>query len=219
MVLFTGGNANMATTPREFRDHIIEAGVLDREGVHHQFARGMHGRKLDFEKIPDDSDLLEEWAEVGALSIQSQYAVREYGKLVILSVAEGTNRVVPLIAEKLGTKATALLTEKVSATTVRLSVEAQTEITDINPDLTVVFDDTGTTGSNSATAIIAARLAGAKEVVAMNTWQRRETLEELDKIGADYSAIIYEPLPTYTLEDCFNLGYCAMGWEYIPYAI
>ncbi len=30
-----------------FRNHIVEApGVLDPEGVHHEFVSGMHGRKL-----------------------------------------------------------------------------------------------------------------------------------------------------------------------------
>ena len=38
-----------------FRQHILAAGVLDPEGVHHEFVSGMHGRKLDFDTIPTGS--------------------------------------------------------------------------------------------------------------------------------------------------------------------
>ncbi len=199
------------------RQHIHEAGILDPEGVHHGFAGGMHGRKLDFDSIPDYSPLFWEWVDVAAEAISTTYSVREYGELVVLSVANGTNRLVPHIVECLGTHATALLTKKISPKAVRLTDESRKAIQSIDPDLVVALEDVGTAGTTSATAVVSAREAGARKVVVMNTWQRRQRLERLEEISADYTSIINELLPTFAPDECRRVGYCAVGWEYIEH--
>lgn len=207
----------MGTTAENFRNHIIESRyVLDPEGTHHEFVSGLHGRKLDFDLIPDGSELFHEWVDVAAKKIRSLYL--SYGllrsELLVISVANGTNRVVGPVAQKL--RANSALTEKDSPRSVKLTPEAEELIAELKPSVAVVLEDVGTSGTTSATAVEAVRSAGVQRVEALNTWQRREKLEKLIGIKAAYSSIIYEPLPTYTPEDCQTEGYCAQNWEFIP---
>jgi hypothetical protein len=161
-----------------FRNHLIEApGVLDEEGVHHEFVSGMHGRKLDFDAIPTLSDLFEEWADVAASEIRRLYAGQALGSTVLLSVANGTNRVVEPITRRLNKATpglwTPLQTRKVSPKAVELTEEAMAALRELDPDLVLAFEDVGTKGTTSASAVAGARQAGARRVEALNTWQRR----------------------------------------------
>lgn len=203
----------------DFKKHIIESGiVLDPEGVHHEFVSGMHGRKLDFDSIPDNSPLFNEWVDVVTDFIRETYPDINLAKTAILSVAGGTNRLVGPIADKLGGGSVALLTEKVSPKEVKLTDESVKKLQALQPDLVITVEDVGTKGTTSATAIKSARAAGAKRVEAINTWQRRARLEELDAINAVNHSIILDELPTYSAEECRANGYCAKGWEYIEHA-
>ncbi|HSX18133.1 MAG TPA: hypothetical protein VLE51_02140 [Candidatus Saccharimonadales bacterium] len=201
----------------QFRDHLLESGVLDPEGIHHEFVSGMHGRKLDFDTIPEDSELFNEWVKVVSTEIRRLYTAHDLGRLVVVSVANGTNRLVPHIADNLGGDVFAVLTEKISAKAVRLTPGAEEEIITKSPNLAVAVEDVGTKGTTSATAVTDVRRLGVPEVEALNTWQRRERLEELDSIRAVYNAVIFEPLPTLTPEYCRESGYCAQGWEFIEH--
>src|SRR6266496_4710756 len=205
-----------------FRNHIIEApDVFDPEGVHHEFVSGMHGRKLDFGAIPTDSDLFREWVNISAASIHRLYAGTTLGTHVLLSVANGTNDLVTpvtdVLYEEYDEKWDPLETEKISPKAVALTDESAQFFERYNPDFVLALEDAATRGTTSASAILAAREAGARRVEALNTWQRRPQLEELVGIGAVYYSIIHEDLPTLTPDECSASGYCAEGWRLIPH--
>lgn len=202
----------------DFRNHILDSGVLDPEGVHHEFVSGMHGRKLDFDLIPDESELFGEWVNVCARRIEDLYEHDDWIKLALMSVANGTNRLVEPVAIELGAHYSTLLTEKISPKEVALTRRSVVRLQSLEPDLVVAIEDVGTSGSTAATAVTSAREHGARRVEALNTWQRREQLEALVGIDAVYHSIIYEPLPTLTPEECQATGYCSWGWEYIERA-
>lgn len=203
---------------KTFKNHIIDSDVLDAEGVHHEFVSGMHGRKLDFDIIPKESDLFREWVLIIAQAVKELYPDIAHDKLMLLSVANGTNRLVGPVAREIGEGVTAVLTEKVSPKAVKLTAEAKRKIKSIKPELVVAIEDVGTKGTTSATAVRSARKAGVKRVEALNTWQRREQLEELEAINAVYHSVIKELLPTLTPEECRATGYCAQSWKYIEHA-
>jgi len=203
-------------TPTEsyFKDHIIEAGVLDPEGVHHEFVSGMHGRKLDFDTIETGTPLYQEWIDVAA-----SYIEREFPELpqVIMGVANGTNRVAQDTAARFNDEIFGLVSAKDEQKSKKLYLPPETEdvISDIKPELVVVLEDVGTTGSNSVQVALQSLGAGAKEVEVVATWQRRPHLEKLEEAGIAYRAIIKEVLPTYSPEGCQAEGFCAQGWEFI----
>ncbi len=80
-----------------FRNHIIEAGVLDAEGTHHEFVSGMHGRKLDFDTIENEDPLYAEW--IGATADYLEEEFRGAPQFII-GVANGTNRVALDVARR-----------------------------------------------------------------------------------------------------------------------
>jgi orotate phosphoribosyltransferase len=207
-----------------FRNHLIEApGFLDQTGVHHEFVSGMHGRKMDFDSIPTDGELFEEWADTAADAIRERYAGQSLGAVVLLSVANGTNRLVVPVADRLRRHeppmhVVPLQTRKVSAKAVELDDTAAEAFRSTIPDLVLVIEDVGTMGTTSASAAIAARRAGARHVEAINTWQRRPMLERLIEVNVPYSSIIHEDLPTLTPAQCRAEGYCAQGWQLIEHA-
>src|SRR5947207_3370140 len=125
----------------EFKQHIMESPILDPEGVHHEFVSGMHGRKLDFDAIPTKSKLFGEWVVVAAQTIDELYPDIDRAKLALLSVANGTNRLVGPVAKQLGGGVTALLTEKISPKAVQLTDEAAKTLKRLNPELVVAIED------------------------------------------------------------------------------
>jgi orotate phosphoribosyltransferase len=197
-----------------FQKHILEAGVLDPEGVHHEFVSGMHGRKLDFDTIETGSDLYNEWVGVTA-----GYISNEFPDLpaVIVGVANGTNRLALDTAEFFS-GVRGLVSEKDSLDSKKLYLgEVACElIRELKPKLVVVVEDVGTTGSNSVQVARECLDHGAKEVEVVTTWQRRPQLEKLEASGIPYRAVIKEELDTFTPEDCRAHGYCSQGYEFIP---
>lgn len=202
-----------------FRDHIIHAeGVLDPEGIHHEFVSGMHGRKLDFDAIPTESRLFQEWVEACAQTIDTLYGGQSVGRRkALLSVANGTNRLVRPVAALLDNDFAPLETRKISPKSVELSDETAAYFAEQSPDFVLVVEDVGTRGTTSATAVAAAVRAGAGRVEALNTWQRRSQLEELDALGVTYNSVIIEPMPTMSAPQCATVGPCAQGWQFIPH--
>lgn len=199
-----------------FRESIIGSGiVLDPEGTHHEFVSGMHGQKLDFDKIESGSPLYQEWVDVNAAFIKDKYpSIPTF----ILGVANGTNRLSEDVAPVLGGDVDGLITEKDedNSKIIRLTHMADKAIRMVQPELVVVVEDVGTTGSNSVQAAVAAKEAGAKRVEVVTTWKRRRKLERLEEAGIPYQAIIDEPLTTYSPGECEAEGFCARGWEFIP---
>lgn len=201
----------------EFKKN-LEKEVLDPKGTHHEFVSGMHGRKLDFDVIQKDSNLFREWVKVVAQYINDNYGDVPRGKLALLSVANGTNRLVEPVAKELGGGVAVLLTGKISPKAVKLTDGSANKLKKLDPDLVIAIEDVGTKGTTSASAVVSARENGAKKAEALNTWQRRSQLEELEAIGATYHSIIHENLPTYEPEECKTNGYCSKSWKFIKHA-
>ena len=199
----------------EFKQHVIDAGVLDAEGIHHEFVSGSHGRKLDFDIIETGSPLYEEWIDV-----TSDFIADNFPDLpaIIIGVANGTNRVALDTARRLGDGVTGFVSEKdpKNSKVIRLGDETSKRIQAIRPELVVVVEDVGTTGGSSVQVARNALEAGAKEVEVFTTWQRRPQLERLIELGVPYRAIIKEILPTYDPDECRESGFCSQGWQLIP---
>jgi hypothetical protein len=197
-----------------FRDNIIEQGIVDPYGMHHEFVSGMHGQKIDFDLIETGTPLYEEWVDINV-----SFILQNFNPLpeVILGVANGTNRLAKDVANKFDTITTGLVSEKdpENSKILFLSKLAKEIITIARPALVVVVEDVGTTGSNSVQVATDAREIGAQRVEVVTTWKRRQELERLDEAEIPYRAIIDEPLTTYTPEECRQIGFCALGWEYI----
>lgn len=199
-----------------FKKHLEGFGVIDPEGVHHEFVSGTHGRKIDFDAIPTDDPLFEEWIEVIATYIKETFP-DSLDDIGLVSVANGTNRVVPLVAEKLGPGASYFLTEKQTSKSVRLESSSESALREKQPGLILVLEDVGTQGTTSASAVEKVRELGFTNIRVINTWQRQKTLVKLDEINVPYSAIIVDILDTFSPDDCTIKGYCAEGWEFITH--
>lgn len=202
-----------------FRDHIIESGyVLDPEGEHSEFVSGMHGQKLDFDNIDEHADpLYREWIDVNESFIRDNFSRLPE---VILGVANGTNRIATDTARRFDGEVLGMVSvkDKQDSKVLYLSNLVRHALNEIKPQLVVVAEDVGTTGSNSVQVANAARESGAKKVIVVTTWKRRERLERLEEAGIEHLAIIDEPLATYTEEDCRTLveGFCKRGWKFKP---
>ena len=201
------------TTINTFKQHLLEGGVFDVEGTHHEFANGGHGRKLDFDVIPSDSSLYEEWVRVNAYAITKQ----NLPVLAVLGVANGTNRLAHDIGLRLGVKS--LQTEKVSSRSVRLTeASRQWLINKVGENgLVIAVEDVGTTGGTALTALEDVLRVGAFAVEGLFTWQRTSSLSAFDAAKLAYRAVIHEPLDTYDPAVCTAEGYCAQGWVLIPH--
>ncbi|MDB5168862.1 MAG: hypothetical protein JWO41_218 [Candidatus Saccharibacteria bacterium] len=191
--------------------------VIDLEGIHSEFVSGMHGQKVDFDKLGDQDELYGDWVDVNADYIEEQFPrLPEY----ILGVANGTNRVVHSVARRMNGRVVALESRKDKDNDKVLYLPPNVEkiITLTRPALVAVVEDVGTTGSNSVQVAVAAKEAGAGEVIVVTTWKRRPQLERLEEAGIEYMAIIDHPLPTFTPEDCETQpdGFCARDWEFKP---
>jgi len=210
-----------------FYDHLAgHENLLDPVGLHHEFVNGMHGQKVDFDTVPRYVDELNpgsgfdplyvEWVDINAAFIRSAFP-RLPG--IILGVANGTNRLAVDVATRLELPNPGLESEKEGKGSKILVLPARTLaiIQAEKPELVVVTEDVGTTGSNSVQVATQALAAGAQNVAVVVTWKRREQLEELEKAGIEYKAIIDKSLPTFHAIDCVQTGLYAQGWELIPY--
>lgn len=191
----------------ELKDQILTSGILDKEGVHHVFSQGLHGRKIDFDLIPDDSELFQLWVEVTAEFIRNNYSKLPQA---VVGVANGTNRLAMEVADKLGVKA--LITVKPEGVRNQpvLTEEAKKLLSEIKPESLVILEDVGTRGTNSASVSKSLKEEGFDNFEVINTWQRSESLPLLDEINVPYKAVIKEVLISYKPEEC---DYCKKGWE------
>lgn len=195
--------------------------ILDPIGTHHELSGGMHGQKLDFDRISDESDLYEMWVDVATDYIGREF---EWRPEVILGVANGTNRLAVSVASRFKGNTIGLTTEKdyENNRKIRLSRFAARVIRGIQPELVLVLEDVATTGGSSLQPVQQVReLLDAQtlhDVQVLATWQRQPQLHRLQEANVPYRSIIREPLPTYTPDTCQSLpeGFCAQGWELKP---
>jgi len=211
----------MLVTPErigEFRGHLLDEGIRDPAGTHHEFSQGMHGLKWDFDDIPDDSELFHEWVGISADFIVDNYEILPN---VLLAIANGTNRVVRPVTEILGGGVIALETEKKpgSKSEIIIPPKARLIIAKLINPFVLKIDDVGTTGASIASAGLKVRkINPSAHLEALVTLKRSLTLPHLDKIDVPYKSIIDEPEEDYTKEDCEDHGYCAdENQTLIPY--
>lgn len=195
-----------------FRDKLIESDVLDPYGVHHEFAYGTHGRKLDFDLIAEGDPLYADWVSANADALRSSPALPR----AVLGIANGTNRLARDVASELGI--TALYTEKVSPREVILVSESIRVVKAFDPtDEIIALEDVGTSGGTAYSGLRDVQRYGAHNVNALVSWQRTETLSALAAANILYRSIIFEPLPTYTPEQCMSEGYCSQKWALVAH--
>lgn len=193
-----------------FRDRLIEGGVLDPEGLHHEFAYGTHGRKLDFGLIEPDHPLYDEWVDANVAQLRDRPRLPR----AVLGIANGTNQLAKDIASELGI--IALVTRKTSPRAVALAEESVARLADISLwDEVTAIEDVGTSGGTTLTGLQSLQTVGYENLSAQITWQRTETLGALATAGIPHWAVIHEPLTTFESEACTVEGYCAQGWELI----
>lgn len=190
-----------------FKEAILNSGILDKEGVHHVFSQGLHGRKIDFDLIPDDSELFEQWVDITAEFIKTNYP-----KLpkVIIGVANGTNRLALAVADKLGVAGLDTVKPEGSRNQPILTESSKQKLKDLQPKSVLILEDVGTRGTNSASVARSVRSEGIDDVEVINTWQRSESLTLLDDENVPYKAVIKEVLTNYAPDQC---EYCQKGWE------
>lgn len=196
-----------------FKNKLIDAGILDPVKMHHEFVSGMHGQKLDFDKIKTGSRLYKEWAEQNAEEIKNRFRMPPE---VILGVANGTNRLALDVARRFDGRTIGLTTERGrNPKTIKLTKLARRVIGAVQPELVLVLEDVGTTGKSSVQPAREALETGAKNVEVIISWQRQPDLLELDKEGIPYHSLINYPLATYTPKECQQSGFCSKGWDLI----
>ena len=55
---------------QKLKDRVLSEGVLDSETIHHEFVSGMHGRKIDMDKIETGSDFYMQWMDASVKYIK-----------------------------------------------------------------------------------------------------------------------------------------------------
>lgn len=195
-----------------FRDRLIEGGVLDPEGIHHEFAYGTHGRKLDFGLVAVYGPLYGEWVDANVDALKRRPRLPR----AVLGIANGTNQLAEDIAGELGI--VALTTHKISPREVTITPASLEQLVELSClDEITAIEDVGTSGGTTLTGIQSLHTAGYERVNAQITWQRTEVLGALAAAGVTHWSIIHEPLTTYEPDACIAEGYCAQGWELIPH--
>lgn len=202
----------------EFRERILAdpAEVLDPPDIHHQFASLVnHGRKLDMDKIETGTEFFGEWTTVYADWVNEVYRGRKPDAL--LGIANGANRLAIKMAPMLG--AVGLETIKINSKSVGLSENSRFAIEDSKPHFVLLVEDVGTTGGTTSTVIPELRELGVDRIEVAHTWVRNPILKVLEEQRIPYGAMIHEPLPTFSEEDCRNLpeGFCHQGVKLIPH--
>ena len=199
---------------QNFKERAVTAGLMDPDGVHHEFKSGMHGQKLDFDVIFKQNEALA--AELNQLV--ADYIELRYGMKpdMVVGVADGTNGPAQEVAAHLsvpGFESRKLADKK----TLLLRDQTVDMIEQEHPSFAVVYEDVGTTGSSSVQIAKQLLAAGVEKVVVLNIWKRTARLQKLEEAGIEYAAMINEPLPTYSAEQCAESGFCSNPNEtFIP---
>lgn len=204
-----------------FAEHLFvpESGVYDPVGIHHEFNQGLHGRKIDCDKILEGTPLYDELIKNEAQFIRGLYSPKLLGRAVLIGVANGTNRIARDTALELDCGVVAIETEKLQGQKPTLTAEAVKLLLELQPNLAIITEDLGTRGTNSAAvvgSVYGVKSPGLTDIEVVNTVQRG-ILEWLLENGVVYHSMITRLTKDYTPEQCVQKGYCAQGWELVPY--
>ncbi|HLB66021.1 MAG TPA: hypothetical protein VJJ78_00275 [Candidatus Saccharimonadales bacterium] len=203
----------------EFKEHLFAyPGFLDPEGFHREFSQTppLHGQKADFDAIPTEDPLFDEWVNITAKGIHGLYSELPS---VLISVADGTNRLVGPVAEELGHKIVGLVTKKTKEGIVVLTPETWRKVHGRKPEFALVLEDVASEGNQVASAVRHTKEAGAQRTEALIALKRQRRLKKL--VGIAHKSILDFDLPTFTEKDCMTLpeGFCKLGWKLIPYKV
>lgn len=200
----------MSNDIKKFEKKLVQA-VLDPEDCHHEFVSGLHGRKLDFDKIQTGSKLYDQWIDTYV-----SYITQQYDSLpdVVIGVANGANRLAVSLAAQLGGGVVGLMSEKTADGAIIFNKSVVDYIQNVQPRFVLIVEDVGTTGGSSAKAAKAAKDLGAIKVAVLNTWQRADTLDALQQEGISHAALITKILPAYSADSC---DLCKDGSRLISY--
>lgn len=203
----------MAVSPEVFRTHLQNAQVLEPFGKHHELSSGRHGEKIDFDRIPNESPVYQEWVDINAEYIEANYPL----PTAIVGVANGANRLALDVARRFNGSVVGLVSEKPAdrRLPIQLTRFSKRILNLIEPELVVVLENVCTTGTNAAMVAREVRATGA-EVRVLTTWKRSQVLDRLVEAHVPYDAIIDWSMQTYTPEECTKQGFCAQGIDLIP---
>jgi hypothetical protein len=192
-------------------------GILDAPDVHHEFASGHHGRKLDYDKIERNTDFYIEWVALYARTILDHYGNDLPD--ILVGIANGANRLSVDVAGLLGAEVLGLQTRKTDGKTVVLDDASATVLKTKQAGFVLLIEDVGTTGGTCATAAEDVRKYGVKRIESVCFHQRSQGLPRLEAIKVPYWAVLLDPLPTFSAEACRSLpeGYCAHGVKLIAH--
>lgn len=167
------------------------------------------------DKILTGSDLFWQWVDTYSQWINEMYDGQKPD--VILGIAGGANRLATTMAAAVG--AIGLETFKVSSKEVALTASARFTVQQTMPNFVLEIEDVGTTGGTTSSPITELHELGVQRIEAAHTWIRNQELKALESLGIPYGAVIHEPLPTFSTEDCQNLpeGFCNQGVLLIPH--
>ena len=196
-------------TGMNFKDQILNSGILDPEGTHHEFASGNHGRKLDFDLIDSDSSLYQKWVDVIVQDIRAHTPLPD----VVFGVANGMNRMAKSVGEALSIAE--ITTRKLSNGTIEIPETSKKLMLGKNISFALILEDVGTTGASAYSVAQSANALGIDRVQILFTWQRVNKLTALRDSQTPHRSIIRKDMPTYSPEQCRASGYCFMGWKLI----
>ena len=199
-----------------FLEKLIAADMFDPDGVHHEFNQGLHGQKIDLDRVVVGTALFDEWVRLTAEFIEGSYAEPPD---VLVGVASGSNRLVQPVSGRLAGKPLALETIKTERSAPVLSEISRVAIQEAQRSFVLVLEDVANRGTNTLSVVRSVQAAGAKRVEVLNTLQRSPELELLRANGISYRSILTHILPNYSETDCREFGYCAHGWRLVPYKI
>lgn len=201
-----------------FRNNIVRSGVLDTD-IHREFVKGQHGKKLEFDKVYQRRQSGLYLASLGLKTHMLRERVEPGQTIALLGIANGAVQhaldwVVFARSTLPGCRVVGLTTKKYmqdDQKIVELTDQSRAWLADNQPDLVVLDDDVGTTGSSTAQPVPELRRFGVSCIWAAYDWIRSESLPHLDELHVPYSGIVEEPLPNYEPADCRDFGHCAQG--------